>query len=127
MEREKTPPSDSSLLLRLWEFVKIATGILVIASLGMVTGNGVLKQKHLLEEGKSRLEKENERLFVEIRMMERDLTLLGENPQAIEKAAKGKLGMARQDETIYIFESGLASSPNRRSNPSTSAVMSKKR
>ncbi len=127
MEREKNPPSDSSLLLRLWEFVKVATGILVIASLGMVMGNGVLKQKHLLEEEKSRLEKENERLFVEIRMMERDLTLLGGNPQAIEKAAKSKLGMARQDETIYIFESSLASSPNRRSSSPTSAVMSKKR
>lgn len=105
----------------------MATGIVIIASLGMVTGNGVLKQKYLLDEEKGRLEKENEKLQVEIRMLERDLTWLRDNPQAIEKAAKSKLGMALKDETIYLFEAGLSSAAGRRTNEATPSGGNKKR
>jgi len=127
LDRDPPKRRAPSFVMRLWDFAQVATGIVVIASLGMVMGNGVLKQKYMLDEEKRRLDKENEKLQVEIRMLERDLTRLRNNPRAIEKAAKSKLGMARHDETIYLFGEGLSSSAGRRANEIAASGSNRKR
>ena len=88
--------------------LKIAIIIGAVASLGLLIGGNGLTQKHKQEEKKSLLQKENERLHLEIKSLEREVTLLRENPKTIEKVAKRKLGMARPDETVYIFEPGFS-------------------
>ncbi|MEI7449382.1 MAG: septum formation initiator family protein [Desulfomonile sp.] len=87
--------------------LKIAIIIGAVASLGLLIGGNGLTQKHKQEEKRSLLQKENERLHLEIKSLEREVTLLRENPKTIEKVAKRKLGMARPDETVFIFEPGF--------------------
>lgn len=70
-------------------------------------GEQSLIQKQKLEEKKAVLQRENQSLGVEIKTLERRVTLLRSDAKTIEKAAKRKLGMARSDETIYLFEKGL--------------------
>jgi cell division protein FtsB len=60
-------------------------------------------ERQQLEEKKASLEKENDRLIGEIRSLEHKINLLHEDPKTIEKVAKRRLGMARPEETIYIF------------------------
>ncbi len=99
----------SPFVSRCWEFTKVILAVMAIAAIGMVAAAGALNQKQLLEEKKHALEKENERLKQEIKMLEREITSLRDNPRAVEKAAESKLGMARPDDTVYVFESNLAS------------------
>lgn len=81
---------------------------LVVVAAGMLMGEQSLNQKHKLEEKKIALQRDNQNLAVEIKALERRLTLLRSDPKTIEKAAKRKLGMSRGDETIYIFGKGFA-------------------
>jgi cell division protein FtsB len=76
----------------------------VLASIGFLMGIKGLNQKYKQEENRQQLQRENERLHGEIKSLEREVTLMRENSQAIERTAKRKLGMARPDETVYIFE-----------------------
>ncbi len=77
-----------------------------VASFGILMGQKGLIQKRELEQKRMQLHTENEHLEEEIRSLEREVTLLRSDPKTIEKAAKRKLGMARLDETVYIFEQG---------------------
>jgi cell division protein FtsB len=86
------------------KFLKLAFIFVALASIGFLMGIKGLNQKYKQEENRSLLQRENERLHVEIKSLERDLTLMRDSPQTIEKTAKRKLGMARPDETVYIFE-----------------------
>ncbi len=81
--------------------------VMAIAAIGMGAAAGALNQKQLLEAKKYALVKENERLRQEIKMLERDITSMRDNPRAVEKAAESKLGMARPEDTVYVFESNL--------------------
>jgi len=107
-ERQQNPPR-SPFVLRCWEFTKVILAVIAIAAIGVVAAAGALNQKQLLEEKKHALEKENERLKQDIKMLEREITSLRDNPRAVEKAAESKLGMARPDDTVYVFESNLVS------------------
>lgn len=74
-------------------------------------GEKSLNDKYQLEEKKLSLVKENERLASEIRSLERSLTMLRSDSRTIEKVAKRKLGMARPDETVYVFQREKGSAP----------------
>ncbi len=63
-----------------------------------------LTEKQKLEEKRTFLLKESERIAGEIKFLERKVTLLRSDTKTIEKIAKRKLGMARPDETVYIFQ-----------------------
>ncbi len=91
-------------------FLERAVGIVqlivfsfILASVGVFLGEKGLVHKHRLEAKKASLAKENERLTREIKTLERRITLLRADPATIERAAKRKLGMARPDETVYVF------------------------
>jgi cell division protein FtsB len=66
-------------------------------------GDKAMSHKHKLEDKRSGLERENQSLTQEIRVLERKVTLLRTDARMIEKVAKCKLGMARPDETVYMF------------------------
>ncbi len=72
-------------------------------------GEQSLIQKQKLEEKKAVLQRDNQSLGVEIKTLERRVTLLRSDAKTIEKAAKRKLGMSRSDETIYLFEKSSGS------------------
>jgi len=112
-EKQENSPR-SPFVLRCWEFTKVILAAMGIAALGMVAAAGALGQKQLLEVKKHSLERENERLRQGIKILERELTALRENPRAVEKAAVSKLGMARPDEKVYLFESNFSSNGNQR-------------
>jgi len=76
----------------------------VVVAGGIMTREQSIVQKQELEEKKRLLEEENKSLVREIKSRERELTLLRSDPNTIEKTAKRKLGMARKNETIYIFD-----------------------
>jgi cell division protein FtsB len=79
-------------------------------------GEKTLTQKYKLEEKKYLLENENKTLALAIKALERKVTLVRSDQKTVEKVAKRKLGMARPDETVYMFES-RSSSASRASNP----------
>ena len=60
-------------------------------------------QKNSIQVKISRLKQENEGIEKEIRQLEQKISKLRSDPKTVEKVAKRKLGMVRQDETIYIF------------------------
>ena len=113
MDPEKKQNSPRSpLMSRCWEFTKVILVAMGVAVLGFFAA-AALNQKQLLEEKKYGLERENDRLRQEIKILERELTALRENPRAVEKAAVSKLGMARPGETVYVFEPNLTSNDSR--------------
>ena len=79
-------------------------------------GEQTLIQKHKLEDKKYLLENENKTLGLAIKALERRVTLMRTDQKTVEKVAKTKLGMARPDETVYMFES-RSSSASRAVNP----------
>lgn len=85
----------------------------IVVAGGLVMSEQSVIQKQQLEEKKNLLDKENRRLAGEIKRLERAVTLLSSDSATIEKAAKKKLGMARTDETVYIFD--RSASPGLRS------------
>jgi len=60
-------------------------------------------QKNSIQVKISLLKQENEGIEKEIRQLEQKISKLRSDPKGVEKVAKRKLGMVRQDETIYIF------------------------
>jgi cell division protein FtsB len=60
-------------------------------------------QKNSIQVKISLLKQENEGIEKEIRQLEQKISKLRSDPKTVEKVAKRKLGMVRQDETIYIF------------------------
>jgi cell division protein FtsB len=62
------------------------------------------EQKIDLEYKRTCLQTENDKLFSEIKLLERDLNQIRNDPKTIEKVAKKKLGMVRRDETVYLLE-----------------------
>ena len=60
-------------------------------------------QKNSIQVKISLLKQENEAIEKEIRQLEQKILKLRSDPKTVEKVAKRKLGMVRQDETIYIF------------------------
>ena len=98
------------LLGRIVKYIQVVLLFAAIAFGGILMGEKGVFQKQKLEEKMCLLEKENERLTDEIKSLERKVTLLRSDAKTIETAAKRKLGMARPDETVYLFptESTLA-------------------
>jgi cell division protein FtsB len=94
---------------RAVKYLKIVLLLAVFALVGVLVGEKSFTQKTGLEEKKSSIRKENQKLTLEIRDLERQVTLLRSDPKMIEDVAKRKLGMARPDETVYIFEQGKRS------------------
>ncbi|MFH1117590.1 MAG: septum formation initiator family protein [Pseudomonadota bacterium] len=89
---------------RAVKYIKILLLVSAVASAGILMGEKGLSRKRDLERNRLLLMSENEQLAAEIKSLEREVTLLGSDPKTIEKAAKRKLGMARPDETVYLFE-----------------------
>jgi cell division protein FtsB len=88
---------------RAVKYAQITITIIVAVCVGVLISERGLTERQKLEEKKASLEKENDRLLGEITHLEHKITLLRDDPKIIEKVAKRKLGMARPEETIYIF------------------------
>jgi cell division protein FtsB len=58
-----------------------------------------------LEDKRAFLLKENQDVSMDIESLERIVGKLRTDPRTVELAANRKLGMIRQDETIYVFKS----------------------
>jgi cell division protein FtsB len=102
--------SFASILKGIVKYLKFTALFAAVAFAGILMGEQSLNQKHKLEEKRLLLKKEAGTLAAEIRSLERQITLLRENPRTIEKVAKKKLGMARPDETVYVFDLGRSTS-----------------
>ena len=92
------------ILGRAVKYVKLTVLVSIVASVGILMGEKSFIQKRELEQKKLQLQRNNELVTVEIKSLERGVTLLRADPKTIEKVAKQKLGMARPDETVYIFQ-----------------------
>ena len=88
---------------RAVRYAQVTITIIVAVSVGVLISERGLTERQKLEEKKASLQKENDRIMGEIKSLEHRITLLRDDPKTIEKVAKRKLGMARPDETIYIF------------------------
>ncbi len=88
---------------RAVRYAQVTVTIIVAVSVGVLISERGLTERQKLEEKKASLAKENDRLIGEIKSLEHKITLLRDDPKTIEKVAKRKLGMARPEETIYIF------------------------
>jgi cell division protein FtsB len=86
------------------KYGQILVVFLVVAAVAVLMNEKALTEKQKLEEKRIFLLKESERIAGEIKFLERNVTLLRSDVKTIEKVAKRKLGMARPDETIYIFQ-----------------------
>ncbi len=95
---------------RIVKYIKFTALFSGIAVMGILAGEHSLTHKSKLGEKRTLLQKENQNLAAEIRSLERKVTLLRDNPKTIQKVAKKKLGMARPDETVYIFDTVQRSS-----------------
>jgi len=93
-------------LSRAVKYLRIVLLLAALVLVGVLVGQKSLTQKAGLEEKKSSIIKENHKLALEIKELERQVTLLRSDPATIESVAKRKLGMARPEETVYIFEQG---------------------
>jgi cell division protein FtsB len=92
------------ILTRIVKYIRFVVIFVVVASLGLLMGEQGLTQKQKLEEKLGILRKESDRLVREIKSLERRVTLLRSDSKTIEKVAKRRLGMARPDETVYVFQ-----------------------
>lgn len=88
---------------RAVRYAQVTITIIVAVSVGVLISERGFTERQRLEEKKASLEKQNDRLIGEIKSLEHKITLLRDDPKTIEKVAKRKLGMARPEETIYIF------------------------
>ena len=84
-------------------YVRLLVVLLVLLTIGIFMGEkGKHRRENLLSK-KATLQERNERLSSEIRAIEQQVTLLRTDPRMIERVAKRTLGMARPNETVYIF------------------------
>ena len=91
----------------MWHAVRYLRIVMLLVALvvvGMLVGGKSLTQKAGLEQKKSSIRRENRKLTLEIKDLERQVTLMRSDPHTIEKVVKRKLGMVRPDEMVYIFE-----------------------
>lgn len=88
---------------RVVKYVQIPLVIALLISAGILMGEKSLTQRKKLAEKKRFLIAENRKLVDEIQSLEREVMSLRSDSRTIERVAKRKLGMARADETIYIF------------------------
>ena len=91
------------------KYLRIVLLLGAVVLVGILVGEKSLTQKVALEEKKSAIRKENRKLALEIKEQERQVTLMRSDHNTIENVAKRKLGMARPDEIVYIFEQGNSS------------------
>ncbi len=85
-------------------YLRIVMLLVALVMVGMLVGGKSLTLKAGLEQKKSSIRKENRKLALEIKDLERQVTLMRSDPHTIEMVVKRKLGMARPDETVYIFD-----------------------
>ncbi|HMK33576.1 MAG TPA: septum formation initiator family protein [Desulfomonilaceae bacterium] len=104
------------ILGRVVKYLEFALLFIAVSAVGILMGEQTLIQKQKLEEKKYLLEAENKNLVGAIKGLERKVTLMRSDQKTIEKVAKRKLGMAKPDETVYMFEPG-SSSASRALNP----------
>ena len=105
----KNVGSFVKLMLR-WavKYLKLAILFSVLTAAGVLMGEKSFTEKHKLDEKRLLLHKENETLALDIKVLERKVTLLRSDAKTIEKVAKRKLGMAKPGETVYLFDEGRA-------------------
>jgi cell division protein FtsB len=89
---------------RAVKYLRIVLLLAALVLVGILVGEKSLTQKAGLEGKKSSIRKDNHKLALEIKELERQVTLLRSDSFTIENVAKRKLGMSRPDETVYIFE-----------------------
>jgi len=92
------------ILCQTVKYAKIILLVSALACVGLLMGEKSLVHKKKLDEKRLLLHRENEILASEIQSLERSVTLLRSDSNTIEKVAKRKLGMARPDEMVYIFD-----------------------
>ncbi|MBM4328561.1 MAG: septum formation initiator family protein [Deltaproteobacteria bacterium] len=90
-------------LAQALKWVRFIVVLLLLVSAGMLMGEKGLAQRKELLKKKADLEKANTKLGSEIVDLERRVTLVRTDGRVVERAAKRKLGMARPEETVYIF------------------------
>lgn len=95
--------SMKMIIQRSFQYLALITAIFLLVFTGLMMGEQGLVHKRKLEEKRAMLKRENEQLASSINSLERKLTLLRTDPGTIEKTAKQKLGMARPEETVYVF------------------------
>ena len=101
--------SDATLLRRNLDlqravkYLQIPLIIVLLISAGVLMGEKSLKQRRKLAEKKRFMVAENLQLAHQIESLEREVMSLRSDSKIIERVAKRKLGMARPDETVYIF------------------------
>jgi cell division protein FtsB len=84
-------------------YVRVLVVLLILLTIGIFMGEkGKLRRENLLRK-KATLQERNKHLSSEIRAIEQQVTLLRTDPRMIERVAKRTLGMARPNETVYIF------------------------
>lgn len=86
------------------QYFKFATVFLIVAAACVLIGEQGVSQKQKLEDKLTVLQKENELIAAENQALETKVTLLRTDPKTIESVAKRKLGMARPDETVFLFD-----------------------
>jgi cell division protein FtsB len=91
---------------RAVKYVEIVVLLAILASASFLIAEKGLSHKRALQEKKAFLEREHDELSGDVRALERRLQSLRADPKAVEKVAKCKLGMARPDEVVYIFDRG---------------------
>ncbi|MGB6068882.1 MAG: septum formation initiator family protein [Desulfomonilaceae bacterium] len=84
-------------------YLRIVMLLVALVAVGVLVGGKSLTQKAGLEQKKSSIRKENCKLALEIKDLERQVTLMRSDPHTIEKVVKRKLGMVRPNEMVYIF------------------------
>ena len=92
------------IFVRAVKYLQFVTLFVVVASIGVLMGRQGLTHQDRLIERRASLQKENKRVIREINALEREVTLLRSDPETIAYVAKRKLGMARPEETVYVFE-----------------------
>ncbi|MCA1961851.1 MAG: septum formation initiator family protein [Desulfomonile sp.] len=88
------------------KYLEIIVLLAIVASTSFLIVEKGLVHKRTLQEKRAFLEREHKELTTDVRALERRLRSLRDDPRAVEKAAKCKLGMARPEEIVYIFDRG---------------------
>lgn len=87
---------------------KTATLILLVIAVSTAVlslfGDDTFSKLQALQAGFRDQKKTNQKLEQRNEEMRREIAGLQNDPRAIEKAARGKLGMANQDEIVIIFD-----------------------
>jgi cell division protein FtsB len=84
-------------------YVRLIVVLLVLLTVGIFMSEKGKHRREFLLKKKTTLQEKNKCLSTEIRVMENQVMLLRTDPRMIERVAKRTLGMARPNETVYIF------------------------